>query len=589
MSLGAFTRRPAVLLAFGLCLVGVLVSVLGRLASGPRLEPKRTQFTNEPGAHAYPAFSPDGKQVAYSAHGPATDDTFHLFIRAFPGGAPRELTGGSPSDIGPVWSPDGATLAFLRVEENAPRIMTIPASGGDPRTVAEFAAAGDEAQPAPSVAWTRDAKRLVVAGAEEGQPSALSVVPVNGGTAARITSPAKETPGDFSPAVSPDGATVAFVRRANTGDREAADVWVCDLSGGNAHALTYDGHAIRGIAWMPDGRELVYSSDRGSGWRLWRLPAYGGTPRDLLIAGHQAQFPTISHDGRLLFTERAAASSIWRAELGAPGVPVKDLKERPLLRSDSRELDPAVSPDGKRIANVSDQNSDEQIWVGDADGITPRFQLTQTPGMRLRNLRWSPDGTQLLYEARSQRGIETNKIVVKPNARPVRVLEGEGGASWSHDGKSIYYESRGQIWKAAADGSGARSITEHRRGGSGPEESEDGKYVYYRGWRTIWRTPSDGDKRDEKEEEAIVPEHDLVWSSIQPVKGGVYYLEWSHAQRSFVLVFYDIGAKRSTGVLTIKDVDQTGDAFRVSPDGKYVLYPKTDRNETNLVLVENFR
>jgi Tol biopolymer transport system component len=589
MSLGAFMRRPAVLLVFGLCLVGVLVSVLGRLASGPRLEPKRTQFTNEPGTHAYPAFSPDGKQVAYSAHGTSTNETFHLFVRGFQGGAPRQLTGGYPSDIGPVWSPDGATLAFLRVEENAPRIMTIPASGGEPRTVVEFAAAGDEAQPAPSVSWTRDGKRLVVAGAEEGQPSALSVVAVNGGTAARITSPAKETPGDFSPAISPDGATVAFVRRANTGDREAADVWVCDLSGGNAHALTYDGHAIRGIAWMPDGRELVYSSDRGSGWRLWRLPAYGGTPRDLLIAGHQAQFPAISRDGRLLFTERAAASSIWRAELGAPGVPVKDLKERPLLRSDSRELDPAISPDGKRIANVSDQNSDEQIWVGDADGIAPRFQLTQTPGMRLRHLRWSPDGTQLLYEARSQRGIETDKIEVKPNARPVRVLEGEGGASWAHDGKSIYYESRGQIWKAAADGSGARSITEHRRGGSGPEESEDGKYVYYRGWRTIWRTPSDGDKRDEKEEEVIVPEHDLVWSSIQPVKNGVYYLEWSHAQRSFVLVFYDFGAKRSTGVLTIKDVDQSGDAFRVSPDGKYVLYPKTDRNETNLVLVENSR
>ena len=578
-------RRPAVLLAIGLCSVGVLVRVLGRLASGPRREPKRTEFTSEAGAHAYPAFSPDGKQVAYSAHGTSKDDTFHVFVRAFAGGAPRQLTSGGASDIGPVWSPDGGRLAFLRVEEDGVRIMAIPPAGGEARQVAEFAAAGDETQPLPSIAWTPDGKKLVVAGAEEGQPSALWVVAVAGGAAARITHPAKETAGDFGPAVSPDGATVAFVRRINPDDREIADVWVCDLSGGGAHALTYDGHMIRGIAWMPDGRELVYSSDRGSGWRLWRLPAYGGTPRDLLIAGNQAQFPAISRDGRLLFTERAAASSIWRVDLGAPGAPVKDPKEKPLIRSDSREIEPAVSPDGQRIANVSDQNSEQQIWVGDAGGVTPRYQLTEIPRMRLRHLRWSPDGSRLLYEARSERGTETYKIEVKPNARPVRVLEGEGGASWSHDGKSIYYESRGQIWKAAADGSGARSITEHRRGGSGPEESEDGKYVYYRTWRTIWRVPADGGK----EEEVIVPEHDLAWSSIQPVKEGVYYLQWSRAQRRFVLAFYDFGAKKSTEVLTMKDVDLGGDGFRVSPDGKYVLYPKADQNETNLVLVENFR
>lgn len=334
---------------------------------------------------------------------------------------------------------------------------------------------------------------------------------------------------------------------------------------------------------MPDGRDLVYSSDRGTGWRLWRLPVYGGTPRDLLIAGHQAQYPAISRDGRLLFTERAAASSVWRADLAAPGVPVKDLVEKPLIRSDSREIEPAISPDGKRIANVSELNFDQQIWVGDADGMTPRYQLTKIPGMRLRRLRWSPDSTQLLYETRSQRGLETYKIEVKQNAKPARVLE-DGGASWSHDGKSIYYESNGRVWKAGVDGSEPRAITESRNGASGPEESADGKFVYYRNWRSIWRVPPDGGK----EEEIITPEN-LVWSAIQPVKDGVYYLEWTRAQRSFVLTFYDFATQKSTGVLMLKNIDLAGDGFEVSPDGKHLLYPKTDQNETNLALVENFR
>jgi Tol biopolymer transport system component len=584
MSFGAFVRRPAVLLALGLCLVGVLVSVVGRLASGPPREPSRAPFTSEAGEHAWPAFSPDGKQAAYSARLDPKDEAFHVFVRALAGGAPRQLTSGEGSDIGPVWSPDGGRLAFLRVEEDVWRIMVIPAAGGEPRKVIDFAAAGDETPPLPSAAWTRDGKSLVVAGAEKGKPSALWTVAVDTGEARQITHPASGTPGDFSPAVSPDGASVAYVRGEEAEDREGRAVYVRELSNGSTRRLTFDDHAIRGIAWTPDGRELVYASDRGTGWRLWRLTVSGGNPRDLLIAGKQAQFPAISRDGRLLFTERSETSSIWRAELSAAGAPAADANERLLIRSDSREIEPAISPDGKRIANVSDRGLEQQIWLGNTDGAGERYQVAAMFGtFRLRRLRWSPDGAQLMYESLSQRGLETYRIEAKPHAQPVRVLEQAGGGSWSHDGKSIYYESQTRIWKAAADGSGARTLTERRRGDS-PEESEDGKYVYFRSRRSIWRVPSDGGQA----EEAIVPEHDLAQPSVQPAGGGVYYLEWERAERSGVLEFYDFAAKKSTVRLRMKDADMDGGAFRVSPDGKYVLYSKTDRNE-NLVLVENFR
>jgi Tol biopolymer transport system component len=585
MSFGAFVRRPAVLLALGLCLVGVLVSVLGRLASGPPREPRRAPFTGESGEHAWPAFSPDGKQAAYSARGLSKHEPFRIFVRALAGGAPRQVTSGDGSDIGPVWSPDGARLAFLRVGEGAWRIMVLPAAGGEPRKVIEFAAAGEEEQPQPSADWTRDGKSLVVAGAEKGQPSALWLVAVDTGAAGQLTNPGPGTPGDFSPAVSPDGATVAFVRGEDSDNREGRIVYVRDLSTGGIRRLTFDDHPVRGIAWTPDSRELVYASDRGTDWRLWRLTVSGGDPRNLSIAGSQAQFPAISRDGRLLFTERKETSSIWRAELTAAGTAAADAKERPLINSQAREIAPAISPDGKRFANVSDRNFEQQIWVGDAGGSGERYQLAALPvATRLRRLRWSPDGTQLMYESWSQQGLATYRIGVKPHAQPVRVLEGAGGASWSHDGKSIYYESQGRICKAAPDGSGTRTLTETRRGDS-PEESEDGEYVYFRSRRSIWRVSSSGGQA----EEAIVPEHDMAQPGFQPVGDGVYYLEWARAERGAVLLFYDFAAKKSTARLTMKDADLNGDAFRVSPDGKYVLYSKTDRNETNLILVENFR
>ena len=139
MSSGAFFRRPAVLLALALCSVGVVVTLLGRLARGPQAEQKRVAFSSDAGASAYPAFSADGKRVAYSARGASKGETFHLFVRALPGGAPLQLTNGERSDIGPAWSPDGARLAFLRIGEGRTEYIAIPSDGGAERTLAEFA------------------------------------------------------------------------------------------------------------------------------------------------------------------------------------------------------------------------------------------------------------------------------------------------------------------------------------------------------------------------------------------------------------------------------------------------------------------
>ena len=580
MSSGAFFRRPAVLLALALCSVGVVVTLLGRLASGPRAEQQRVALSSDAGANAYPAFSADGKRVAYSARGAAKGEAFHVFVRALPAGAPLQLTNGESSDIGPVWSPDGARLAFLRIAEGRTEYISIPSDGGAESTLASFAGApADTVQPLPAVSWTRDGKSLAVVETGEKQLPAIALVSLAGGTVRRISTPPEGSEGDSTPAVSPDGNTLAFVR--GTGP-DGADIYLCGLAGGNLRRLTFDDRAIRGIAWTPDGQDLVYAASRnGGGWRLWRLPAFGGSPREIAVAGAQAHYPAIAPQGRrLAYTDSPSVSAIWRAALGAP-----DSAERPVIRSFGRESAPACSPDGKSIADVSDQTGTDEIWVSDAEGGN-RLQLTRLNGPRVSRPRWSPDGRLILFEARADRGAEVYTIPAaggRPD-KPHRVLLGSG-ASWSHDGKSIYFQLRGQIWKADANCGSPRQIAGMPFSNS-PEESADGKYVYYRNRRTIWRAPAEGGA----EEQAIVPEHDMGWAtSIQPTTKGVHYLEFARGTRSLVVSFYDFATRASQVVFRMTNADLPTATFSISPDGKYILYPRADQSQTNLMLVENFR
>jgi len=580
MSSGKIWRRPPILLALCLVSVGGVVTLLGRLATGPAVAFKRVELSTDVGAKAYPAFAPDGQRLAYSARATSSkDETFHIFVRDVTVGAARQLTTGPANDMSPVWSPDGKQIAFARVDDGQGECIVIDASSGaEQHKFPGCAAPGDETQPLPALSWMRDGQSLVAVQAGDQQPAALAILSLSDGKFKPLTHPPAGTE-DSTPAVSPDGNTIAFVRSTGT---DNANIFVCDPAGASPpHAVTFDGRAIRGIAWTRDGQDLVYTGQRVGGWHLWRVPVYGGSPRDLIVAGRDATYVAVAPVGnRLVYTVSPTVSSIWRAQLGTE----EAVQEHAIIRSSGRENCPRYSPDGKTIADISDQTGNDEIWLSDDHGDN-RVQVTNFKGPELARIRWSPDGKSLIFDTR---GEENNELYIVPataGGKPVRVQLDALNGSWSHDGKSIYFQSRDHIWKSAANGGEPQQLSP-TDGAAQPVESVDGKYIYFRNRRAFWRVPVGGGD----EEKAIVPEHDLMWSTtLQPTKQGMYYFEWERSANEPVVSFFDFAEKKSSVIFTIKHGGGRDATFSVSPDGTHILYARVDQSQTNLEVVENFR
>jgi Tol biopolymer transport system component len=439
-------------------------------------------------------------------------------------------------------------------------------------------APGDETQPLPALSWMRDGQSLVAVQAGDQQPAALAILSLSDGKFKPLTHPPAGTE-DSTPAVSPDGNTIAFVRTTGT---DNANIFVCDPAGASPpHAVTFDGRAIRGIAWTRDGQDLVYTGQRVHGWRLWRVPVYGGSPRDLLIAGQDPTYVAVAPVGnRLVYTVSPTVSSIWRAQLGAE----EAVQEHAIIRSSGRENCPRYSPDGKTIADISDQTGNDEIWLSDDHGDN-RVQVTSFKGPELARIRWSPDGKSLIFDTR---GEENNELYIVPATaagKPVRVQLDALNGSWSHDGKSIYFQSRNHIWKSAANGGEPQQLSPTDEAAQ-PVESVDGKYIYFRNRRAFWRVPVGGGDA----EKTIVPEHDLMWSTtLQPSKQGMYYFEWERSANEPVVSFFDFAEKKSSVIFHVKHGGGRDATFSVSPDGTHILYARVDQSQTNLEVVENFR
>lgn len=541
-------------------------------------------FLTVPGRASQPALSPDGTRVVYCWNGErggaAHLDLYLTNTLTNTGNAPRRLTSHPSNDHSPAWSPDGKQIAFLRNNEG---VFVVAADGSNERRLlgipigAEFAI---------GMSWSPNGRFLVFSMRRSPQqPFRLNLLPVEGGHPQELTSPPLDAVGDMYPAYSPDGQQLAFVRET---PGPADDVYLMRVGEGASAEqlrLTFDSRAVFGLAWLPNGRDIVFSSDRSGVRRLWVLtvPPKGAArlPRPLAFAGEDAFQPATSRNGnRLVYCRRHWTSSIWRAEVSLGGRSAFGVAR--VIPPVKENYHPQYSPDGRLIAFVSTRTGTTEIWIADREGRGAR-RLTYFGRPGTLNPRWSPDGNEIAFQAVAEGHCSVYAISSRGGA-PRRVTPGNMACfapSWSRDGKWIYFTSdfsgRPEVWKAPSEGGPVVQVT--GGGGENPVESSDGRWIIYRKDGGLFRMPVTGG-----------PELRVVADPVGnfDVSGQLVWFDRGFGDFARAALYYADLEAGQIGLFS-KLTQPKLSGLSISPDGRWILYPLREPEYSELLVFDHLQ
>lgn len=426
------------------------------------------RITDFVGVKESPAISPDNKTVAFVA---PVNGRKQIWIRLLAGGSPLQLTHDDADHENPRWTPDSSSLIYFTPNPSPAEpgtIWELSALGGVTRKIASAMSGAD---------ISHDGRRIAIFQLR-GADLALVTISFDGTLLREIKRFPKAYGYDF-PRWSPDDRWIAYVR----GWSYMFDfsLQIISSEGGEPLDVAH-GEILRGLSWLPDSFHLVYSSSSGSTilyppiFNLRMISRTGDGDRQLTFGEVSYVEPDVVA-GRLSASRVRIQSDIWSFPVsGSPQQNTRDALR--ITRQTGQAQTPSVSPDGKEFVYLSDSGGHGNLWVATTDGSkTRQITFERDPSVVIGVPIWSPAADRIVFILTRQG--RTGEWVVNSDGSNLRQLVTLGsGASWSPDGRWLYYGKEHCIEKIPVDGGPAERVRcQHAPGAE--SLSADGSTLYY--------------------------------------------------------------------------------------------------------------
>ena len=548
----------------------------GLLASAP--------LTSATGVEQHPAFSADGRRIAYSSN-PDGLMGFDIYVQSVQGRDAVQLTRHPAPDFHPAWSPDGRRIAFMRVDYSggASGVYVVPTAGGAETKIADLPLDMPFAYLI-NASWAQSGEHLYISRILEGHAGLeIALLDAASGKAEPL-SVSESLHYDLVPRLSPDGSRLAFLRASTKSYPSAIVIQPVGADGrtnGEASVIPADREMVS-LDWTPDGRDLVFIGRSGGNWGLWRVDSENRRPpRPLTGPGLNVTGVAVSAAaGRLVYETEQADSNLWRLD-------TESGHYEQFLASTYSDREAAFSPDGARIAFLSARTGAEQVWVAGADG-SEASPVTAIESGVLATPAWSPDSKRVVF-ARAV-GKQSEIWIADVAQRSAERLLTEDGMLASpivsRDGRSIFFSSDREgpprIWRMPVAGGDIEPLgTEH---GRYVMQSPDGRSLYY--------AAHDGDALvrkldlDSGQEEAVTPALPMG-AGLTVGQDGFYWMPLRKPGEPIDIRFRRFDGTGERLLARIPKLIQPG--LAVSPDGRSVLYTQMDQFGSDLNIVEDFK
>jgi eukaryotic-like serine/threonine-protein kinase len=370
--------------------------LMARAASGPDLANyKFTALTHQESEQRSPRWSPDGKNIVYTArvHG-----VMQVFTKLAEASDTTQLTKADQNCLSPFWSKDGALVYYV----SGGNLWSVLAAGGADQKILERVTAADLHPDGKTIAFERDLK--------------IWTVPLKGGQPKELWA----GPGDGVLVFSPDGSKIA----ANG----TGGFWVVSYPSGTARQLPIEDQVLTAPSWFPDSRHFAVAGLRS---QLSIFNVSDGTQRVIASAPGGFTNPTVSPDGKRI----AYATGQFGWDIVEVSIPSGVLQT---LVSGGIAISPDWAPSGTHFLYVIPAFQNAGIYDGQpgSDGFVRRLGEAKGAG----DARWSPDGRRFLFHGQLD-GKGGLQLANASGGGFVRLAVDQNGVlrgfSWSPDGQWI--------------------------------------------------------------------------------------------------------------------------------------------------------